>query len=137
MPKKKEGDKVALTKEQTFYIDGNMEILSEDQLAEDLRLPVQTVRDAIANLQTEKKSSRAGKLMHRPAPGVVAMTESASMAIDDFKKGGTVTRAEINQASAAGNHKLAAELAERMNNQTAASIEEQKSKYSHCWHRIR
>lgn len=127
----------ALTKEQQFYVEGNMEILSEDQIAADLRLPVEAVRRHISGIQKDTRASRANSLMQRPARGVVAMTEAASMVADEFKKGGVITQAEINAAANAGNYRLAAELAERKKLQQSDVVSQQQARYGNCWHFIR
>lgn len=139
MPKKKgaEPKVTPLTKEQQFYIKGNMEVVTVERIAADLRLSVDRVEEYIATLSKERKKSRMSSLMQRPAKGVVAMTEAASMAADDFRKSGLVTQAEINAAAAAGNYKLAAELAEKKENQQSHAITQQQARYSSCWHYIR
>jgi phospholipase/lecithinase/hemolysin len=131
MPKKD------LTKEQEYYIKGNLEVLSEGQIATDLRLPVERVREYAATIEKDTRASRVNSLMKRPARGVVAMTEEASMAADDFKKGGRITQDEINRASAAGNYELAARLAEQRERQQVDSVSQQQARYGHCVHFIR
>lgn len=144
MPKKKnppapisEEVVVELSKEQEFYIKGNCEVLSETQIARDLRIPVGVVRDFLAQYQKDTRQSRTSSLMQRPAKGVVAMTEAAAMASDDFKRGGRITQDSINAAAAAGNYKLAAELAEKRETQEVNESSQQQARYSGCWHFIR
>lgn len=108
---------VELTKAQQYYIQGNMEVLGPAQLAKDLSLPVEAVRDYIKGLRQNVAAARANRLLQRPARGVVAMTEAASMVADDIRKGDAITQADINKAAASGNYELAADLVRRREEQ--------------------
>jgi hypothetical protein len=140
MPKKKRGQgeiSPVLTKAEEFYIKGNREVVPADQIANDLGVPVSVVNDYIASLKPNRKQSRVSRLIQRPAPGVVAMTEAASMYMDDYvNKGVRITQAEVNRASEAGDYKLAAELAEQMQADKIRREEAEKARYSDRWHYI-
>jgi hypothetical protein len=126
-----------LTKAQQYYIKGNMEGVPDIQIAADLGLTVALVRQYIRSLQPDTRTARTNRLLQRPARGVVAMTEAASMVADDLRSGGLITQAEINRASAAGNYELAADLVRRREEQQVDSATSQRARYGHCWHFIR
>lgn len=126
-----------LSKSQQFYIRGNMEVLSAQQIASDLSLPVDVVAEYISTVAHSPDQTRTGKLFQRPARGVVAMTEAASMRGDDFRRGSVVTQAEINQAALAGNYELAANLARQREGGVADHAARQQASQGHFIHRPR
>ncbi len=126
-----------LTKAQQYYIRGNMEGLRSERIAEDLSLDVEIVREFIRSVRHDDRVARANRLMQRPAKGVVAMTEAASMASDDIRSRSLITQAEINRAAAVGNHELAAELVRKREEQQVDVATIQEARYGHCWHFIR
>lgn len=102
---------VPLTKVQEFYILGNMEVVSDRQIAKDLGVPVAQVRkfkDERSKVETPKVPDKFDK----PRDGVVSMTAEASSYNDTAKRRGVITQDVINRAAASGDYKLAAELAE-------------------------
>jgi hypothetical protein len=114
-----------------------MEGITPVQIAVDLGITVESVQQYISTIKRDSRTSRASKLMQRPAKGVVAMTEAASMVADDIRGGNLITQAEINRASASGNFELAAELVKRREEQTINKGTMQQARYGHCWHFIR
>lgn len=152
-PKKKQGESalpapkaakrprmVALDKSQEYYIKGNMEVLAAPTIAQDLGLPVEVVDqyiEGVRNAAIPAVASRTNRLLQRPLPGVVAMTEGASMAADDARKSAVITQAEINQAAASGNRRLAAELAAKRDQQVVDAAAQYQARYGHCIHRPR
>lgn len=108
-----------LTKPQQFYIQGNYQNLDVDVIARDLGIPVDMVNQYISLIEHDTRHTRFSSLLDPQArqKGVTAMTEAASMVADDVRRGGLVTRDMINLASARGDHRLAAELAEKMEQQ--------------------
>jgi hypothetical protein len=126
-----------LTKAQQYYIRGNMEVLTPLQIAADLGITVAIVTDYIASVGRDDGVSRTNALFQRPASGVVAMTEGASMAADDIRNRGLITQAEINRASAAGDYELAARLVRQRDEQAQDAETQQRAKYGHCVHFIR
>lgn len=124
-----------LTKPQQFYIQGNYQNMAAEDIAVDLGLPVEMVKAYIEMLSHDTRATRFSSLLDPVArqKGVIAMTEAASMAADDFRRGGRVTRDMINLASARGDHRLAAELAEKMEKQIQdyAAVESAKNPAYH------
>lgn len=76
------GKKTTLTKAEEFYIDNNLG-KADEELAKDIGKPVAAVRE---HLHRTQGKGRVNKLLIREK-GCVVMTEGASMAADESRKG--------------------------------------------------
>lgn len=127
-----------LTDVQKFFIKGNMEVLSPEDIAEKLDITVADVDEFIKVSRPVYEESRLSDNLSRPAQrgGVVAMTEAASTIADDGYHG-IITQAEINRAAYAGDHALAAELQKQRESQMKDAKQAEAARYGDRWHYIK
>lgn len=103
--------KTCLTKADRYYIDNNLD-KKDVELASDVNRPVAEVRDYI---HKTKQESRVSKLLMREK-GCVAMTEGASEAADQSRRG-YVTDQAIQAAVARQDFEEAARLQDELKKQ--------------------
>jgi hypothetical protein len=126
-----------LTKTQEYYIRGQMDALPVNQIAIDIGVPASVVEAFIKSLPSPTAEGFTGKMFQRPARGVVAMTEAASMRADDIKNQGVITQADINRAAEAGNYELAAKLVRQRDEHKIDHLAVQEARNGHFVHRPR
>jgi hypothetical protein len=133
-PEAKRDASATLTVADQFFIKNNGQ-LSVEELAQQLDKPLDIVVDFCKDFMKREKNSKALKLMDKPAKGVVAMTQAASM-VGDEARSQYVTEESINQAIVRGDHKTAKALKRRYLEQQKAERVQIKSKYRDVIHHI-
>jgi IS30 family transposase len=73
-----------LNKAEIFYIDGNQQTMTAEQIAGDLNRSVTTIKNYIQKNPTKEKKLTAGDQFARQS-GATIMTENASMIADQAK----------------------------------------------------
>jgi hypothetical protein len=121
-----------LSEVQKYYIAGHPQ-KSDQELA--LELGVQAKLIELYRFEVTH-SSPVNRMLHRPAKGVVAMTEASSMAREERGRG-QVTNLEIRKAIADGDLEKAAKLQRELKEQTAATEQAKREQYSDRIHYIR
>lgn len=117
---------------ERFFIDNNPG-KSDAEIAIEIAKPVSLV----AEYRSQRSDKPvANRMLHRPAKGVVAMTEASSMASED-KDREWVSSIEIKRAIADGDLVKAAELQAKIKVQQADAEKKQKALYSDRVHYIR
>jgi hypothetical protein len=127
-----EPEVVVLKESERFFIDNNPS-WTDPQLAVELGKPVQVISEYRSG---RSKTTHANRMLHRPAKGVVAMTEASSMATEDRDKD-YVFEVEVKRAIAEGDLVKAAELQAKVNKQREEADKKQKAAYSDRVHYIR
>jgi hypothetical protein len=121
-----------LKESERFFIDNNAS-WSDSQLAVELGKTVQLISDYRSE---RSRTTHANRMLHRPAKGVVAMTEASSMATEDRDKN-YVFEIEVKRAIAEGDLVKAAELQAKVNKQREEAEKKQKVAYGDRVHYIR
>lgn len=135
-PKTKSKVVATLSSVDRFFIEGNYETWTPEQLAAELGKPVELVNDVIAEIMVTQRSTLS-QSFNRPAQGVVCMTEGSSGQADDLKGSqAIITQAHIQKAVEAGDYIMAQKLKEAMEAQKRDAHLEQCAKYKDCWHFI-
>jgi hypothetical protein len=127
--KRDQADNLSLP--ERYFIDNHGD-WSVEKLAKELGKP-----EKLVMAYCKAQMSRTKRLMHKPAEGVVGMTEGASMAGDEARLGkAKVTLEDINQAKENNDFELAQRLLVKYNEQEEKKKEKVKSKYSDMIHYI-
>lgn len=133
---KKKSPPATLSPVERFFIEGNFENWSPEQLAGELGKPVELINETIAEIVKGRRTDLY-EAFDRPSHGVVALTEAASSRADDLKgSAGIITQAHIQRAVDAGDYDLAARLKSQMDSQQKNAHLEQCAKLSNSCHFI-
>jgi hypothetical protein len=130
-PKPKPTEVSSLTKAEEFYIDNNLNKPDTD-LAKDLGKSLPVIRDHLHKTQV---TSRISKLLIRDK-GCVIMTEGASMAADEARKG-YVSEQAIRDASNRGDYEEASRLQSILKSQRQETNDAAKTKSAEYIHFIK
>lgn len=134
-PKAKK-ESVALSEVDKFFIRGNFQTWSPEQLAAELGKPVDLINQEISSIIQSQRTDLDDAL-ERPARGVVCLTEAASSRADDLKgSAGIITDAHIQKAVEAGDYALAARLKESKDKQQKNAHLTECAKHADSWHFI-
>jgi hypothetical protein len=117
---------------ERYYIDGHKE-MSDAELAVEIGKPVKLIE---AYRFERSHQTPANRMLHRPAKGVVAMNESASMVSDDRTRE-LVSSTQVKKAIAEGDLPKAIKLQNEFNAQQAAQEKIQRDQYSDRIHYIK
>ena len=121
---------------QKYFVLGNKGVLSVAELAAKTGLTEGQVEAIIEGEPKPSGPTPFEDSLHKPRPGIFAMTEASSQLADDAKYNKQVGEDEINAAAASGNHKLAADLARLRAEGKTDPAKQRLARNSDRWHVI-